>query len=258
MYRGVVRVFPQPQPVNAGDEPVPPIEKELARTIDSLKEGMKQFEENMSGPSQLKSLSTQTELVEEWFGSNGPMDLPVGYAVPRIFVRSAAEAIEQAVITYCPGLVSASQREKGMIRLLQDIAEYVRSPRNLYFEIFEMTPTWYDYVKIVVTDHVTADLLASADLIPPETKTFLTNVNPPLYDSPIIKDDAIPHFPQVELSFLRFRIADFEDPKNRVIAQSVTVPLDLFVKAGSVLVVLEDGSEREVSYKAALVRNPHI
>ncbi len=248
-------MFPVPQPVSAGDEPVPPIEKELARTIDSLKEGMKQFEDNMSSPSQLKSVPTQTDTMEDWLGGNGPMDVPVGYAVPKIFVRSAAEAMEQAVITYCPALSSASQRERGMMRLLHEVADFLRSPRNLYFEIFETNPTWYDYVKILVTDHVTADLLASADLIPPETKTLLTNVNPPLYDSPIVKENSIPHFPQVELSFLRFRMADFEDPKNRVVAQSVTVPLDLFVKAGSVVVVLEDGSEREVSYKAALVRN---
>ena len=246
-----MRVFPLPQPVNAGDEPVPPIEKELARTLETLREGIKQFEDNMA-PSQLKSVHSQTD--NSSFDASPPPELPFGYTVPKVFVRSVAEAIEQAVVTYCPSLSTAAQREKAMMRLLHEVLDFVRSPRNLYFEIFETNPLWYDYLKIVVSDHVTADLLASADLIPPETKTLLTDVNPPLYDSPIIKENSIPHFPQVELSFLRFRVADI-DEKNRVVAQSVTVPLDLFIKAGTVLVVLEDGSEREVSFKAALVHN---
>ena len=252
MYRGVVRVFPTPQPVTAADEPVPPVEKEIAKTMDSLKEGIQRFEENMGQPRP-KSTHVQTE-IGSWV--EAATITPVGYAVPKVFVRSAAEAIEQAVITYCPMLKTAKQREQAMMRLLQDIGEFVRSPRNLFFEIFETAPTWYDYVRISVLDHVTADIIAAAELIPPETKTILANVKQPLYDTPIVNENSIPHFPQVEVSFLRFSKADFtEVVTNRVVAQSVTVPLDLFVKASNVHVVLEDGSEREVSYKAALIRN---
>lgn len=252
MYRGVVRVFPVPQPVTADDEPVAPIEKELARTLTSLKEGMEKYEENM-GPPQPKSTHVQTDMSSWADASTVP---PVGYAVPTVFVRSAAEAIEQAVMTYCPMLKTMKQREQGMMRLLQEISEFVKAPRNLYFEIFEPKPTWYDYVRIAVIDHVTAEVIATAELIPPETKTILTNVKQPLYDTPIINENSVPHFLQVEVSFLRFSKADFtEVVTNRVVAQSVTVPLDLFVKASNVHVALEEGSEREVSYKAALIRN---
>ena len=252
MYLGVVRVFPVPQPVSPTEEPIPPVEKELARTLDSLKEGIERFQENV-GPPPVKSVHTQTD-TSAWSDMN--VVPPVGYAVPKVFVRSAAEAIEQAVITYCPMLKTVKQREQAMMRLLQEMGEFVRAPRHLFFEIYETSPAWYDYVRISVQDHVTADTIAAAELIPPETRTILANVKQPLYDTPIVKENSIPHFPQVEVSFLRFKKADFtEEVTNRVVAQSVTVPLDLFVKASNVNVKLEDGTEREVSYKAALVRN---
>ncbi len=250
-----MRVFSQPQPVSIGDEPVPPVEKELIRTIESLKQGMNQLDEKL-GSVPVKHASTQTD-AGGWTGA--PLVAPTGYAVPKVFVRSAAEAIEQAVLTYCPMLKTTKQREDGMVRLIQDIGEYLRAPRNLYFEVFETKPTWYDYIRISVLDHVTADVMASAELIPPEVRTILPNVSRPLYDFPIVDPNSIPHFPQVEVSFLRFSKADFtEVVTNRVVAQSVTVPLDLFVQAANIAVSLEEGSEREISYKAALVRNDFV
>ena len=246
MYRGVVRIFPVPQPVSPADEPVLPVERELTRAVNSLKADMEKLEENLGGVAKWPA-HTQTD-PQDWAGAGA--EAPLGYAIPRVFVRSVAEAVEQAVIAYCPSLTSSAQREKAMLRLLQQVAEYATAPRHLYFETFETNPQWYDYMKITVFDHVTANILATADLIPPVSRVVLPNVNTPLYDSPVIQNDSVPHLPQVELSFLQFN----QDERNRVIGQSVTVPLDLFVAAGNVLTVLEDGSEREVSYKSTLVR----
>jgi hypothetical protein len=222
------------------------MERELTRALSALKEDMQKFEETMAPKP--RNASTQTDYDNPIFSLP---EIPLGYAIPRVFVRAVAEAVEQGVVTYCPSLTTSAQRENAMIRLLHEIAEYATAPRHLHFESFETKPTWYDYLRITVFDHVTATVIATADLIPPISKAVLQNVNKPLYDSAVVSDVSVPHLPQVEISLLTFN----PDDKNRVVAQSVTVPLDLFVKASTILTVLEDGSEREISYRALLVRN---
>ena len=249
MYRGVVRVFPQPIPVANTDEPASPMEREIARAVETLKEGMNRYEESL-GFTRRMSKETQTES-SSWLS---PAEMPVGYAVPKVFVRSVAEAVEQGVITYCPALMSSDQRARAVLRLLNEISEYVAAPRNLYFEVFELKPKWYDFVKIAVFDCVTGNVLGYADLIPPVTKVLIPNVNIPLYETPIVTDQSVPHLAQVEISLMRFGF----DDKSRVIGQTVSVPLELFVNAGTVTLILDDGEEREISYRAQLVRNDSL
>jgi hypothetical protein len=246
MYRGVIRVFPQAVPVANTDEPASPMEREIARAVETLKEGMNKYEESV-GLSYRKSKESQTE-ASSWLS---PAEMPVGYAVPQVFVRSVAEAIEQGVMTYCPALMNSDQRSRAILRLLNEISEYVSAPRNLYFEVFELKPKWYDFVRISVFDCVTGNIIGYADLIPPVSKVIIPNVNVPLYESPIVSAESVPHLAQVEVSLMRFEF----DEKSRVVGQTVSVPVELFIKAGTVSLILDDGEIRDISYKAQLVRD---
>ena len=238
-------MFPQPVPVANTDEPASPMEREIARAVETLKEGMNKYEESI-GLHYRKAKETQTD-ASSWLS---PAEMPVGYSVPQVFVRSVAEAVEQGVITYCPALLSSDQRSRAVLRLLNEISEYVASPRNLFFEVFELNPKWYDFVKISVFDCVTGSVIGYADLIPPVCKAIIQNVNVPLYETSIVTEQSVPHLTQVEVSLMRFGLHD----KSRVVGQTVSVPLDLFVKAGTINLILDDGEEREISYKAQLVR----
>ena len=250
MYRGVVRVFEEATSGGSPKDPFPPaspVEKELGRVVQTLREGMDQFEQNIG--TYHKQVATQT-VSDTWFNAEAPL----GYAVPRVFVRAVAEAIEQGVITYCHLLSTPDQREKGVMRVLQEVSDFIAAPRHLYFETFEAAPTWYDYAKINVFDCVTSNLLGSADLLPPVTRVIVPNVNIPLFESALVTDESVPHLPQVEISLLKFSEKDGD--KNPVVAQSVTVPLELFTKSSSIHCVLEGGEERDISYRAVLVRRP--
>ena len=253
MYRGVVRVFPPPAKAveAAGPGEVSPVERELARAVDDLKQGMNQLDQNIGILSSIKrsTAQVQTDDLPAATTLEAVQEAPAGYAVPKIFVRAAAEACEQAVVTYCPLLLSTPEREKGVLRLLHEIAQHMLSPRHLYFEIFEPKPTWYDYIKISVFDCITATPMGAADLVPPTLKVIIGNVNVPLFESPVVTEESVPQLPQVELTLLKFTAED----KNRVVAQSETVPLDLFVASSNILVTLDNGVEREITYKAALV-----
>ena len=245
-------MFPPPaKPVEAaGPGEVSPVERELVRAVDDLKQGMEQLDNSLGILSSMRrnvvSVQTDDMLTTTL---QGVQEAPVGYSVPKNFVRAAAEACEQAVVTYCPLLVTNAEREKGVLRLMHEIAQHLLAPRHLYFEIFEPSPVWYDYVKISVFDCITAAPLGAADLVPPTVKVVIANVNVPLYESAVVTEESIPHLPQVEISLLKFAHED----QNRVVAQSVTVPLDLFVTSNNILLTLDDGTEREISYKAALV-----
>lgn len=244
MYRGVVKVS-EPLPSVVGDDsdglpPSSPIEKEITRAIDALKNN--KIEPDIDPLGTYPKLATTQTTSDCW--QDTPM--PDGYCVPRVFIRSVAEAIEQAVIVYSPLLKSVEERENGILRVLQEISVYIRTPRHLFIEIYEKNPIWYDYAQITVTDCVTAEPLGTADLFPPTTQALLPNVNIPLYESPIVTDDAVPHMPQVEVSFLT--------NDHKLVGQTVSVPLDLFVRGTAVVTSLDDGTERDISYRAALVR----
>ena len=223
--------------------PASPIERELGKAVASLRESFGVTDKNFR-ESNVQTIKTQ------WIDMQTQ---PVGYEVPKIFVRALSEAVEQAIITYCPGLVD---RETGMLYLLNQVAEYVNAPRHLYFETFEPNPTWYDYMRITVMDCITGSPIGTADIIPPTTSVIIANVNVPLFDSTVVTADSVPHLPQVELTFLKY--SDKTEEKNPVVAQSLTVPLELFTKSSSILCHLWEVEEREVSYRAVLVRKATI
>ena len=241
-------MFEQPIAGAAADEPASPVEKEIARTVNSLRDSIEQMEQTFGIRG--KHVSTQTQSDATGMDST---DTPFGYAVPPVFIRSVAEAVEQAVIAYCSSLTTTQQRQQAMQKLLQQVGEYIWAPRNLFVEVFETAPTWYDYVKVSVFDCVTSNVIGSADILPPSSSVIVPNVNIPLYESAIVTNESIPHLPQVEISLVKFSGSD--DVKNRVVAQSVIVPLDLFVTTGTIVLVLDDGQEREISYKAELIKS---
>ncbi len=235
----------EPLPSSSGDDnnglpPSSPIEKEISRAVDSLRSNKPPDPEDDLGTYHKEACVQTTN--DNW--QDAPM--PVGYFVPRIFVRSVAEAIEQGVIVYCPLLKSPADREAGVIRVLQEVSVYIRTPRHVFFEIYEANPIWYDYARISITDCATADILGSADLLPPNTQTLILNVNVPMFESPVMTDEAVPHMPQVEVSFLT--------SEHKLVGQTISVPLDLFVRGTSVATMLDDGNERDISYRATLVR----
>lgn len=235
----------EPVPTASGDDhdflpPSSPIEKEISRAVNSLRNNQTDDLGTYPKPAIVQTAS------ENW--QETPM--PLGYSVPRIFIRSVAEAIEQAVIVYSPLLRTPIDREAGIMRVLQEVSVYIRTPRHLFFEIYETNPIWYDYAKISVTDCATAESLGSADLVPPNTQTLLLNVNVPMFESPVVTDEAVPHMPQVEIYFLT--------SEQKLVGQTISVPLDLFVRGTSVTTLLDDGTERDISYRATLVRKEFI
>jgi hypothetical protein len=256
MYRGVVRVFEElPKPVEPKGDTFPPsspIERELTRAIEQLRE----IDENLG--SYRREKSTQTDPSSDGFNEWNLTNPPTGYAVPKLFVRSLAEAIEQGVITYCQLLCLPEERRAAIQFLLREVSIFMSTARHLYFEVFEVNPVWYDYVKITVFDCITANQLGCADLVPPTVRTIIHNVNIPLFESAIVTEDSVPHMPQVEVSLIKFSPTEQPENRNRLIGQSVTVPLDLFVKASSIIIILENGDEREISYRAALVRKEFV
>lgn len=223
--------------------PSSPLEKELSRAVEQLRSLDDSF------GSYKNSKSTQTDFPSTYIDERLMMP-PIGYAVPRIFVRSVSEAIEQGVITYCQLLKTPDERRNAILFLIKEIHASLSNPRHLYFEVFEPNPIWYDYIRIAVFDCVTTSQLGSTDLHPPTTRAIVHNVNIPLYESAVVTEESVPHMPQVEISLLKYS----EEDKNRTVGQSVIVPLDLFVKTTNIIIVLENGEEREISYKAALVR----
>lgn len=245
MYRGVVKVS-DPLPTATGDDTLPPsspIEREITRAVESLRSSHALGDEDLGTYKKMVSVQTSND---SW--QDAPM--PMGYSVPRIFIRSVAEAIEQGVIVYSPLLKTPLDREAGIIRVLQEVSMYIRTPRHLFFEIYEANPIWYDYAKISITDCTTAETLGSADLLPPNTQTLLLNVNVPMFESPVVTEEAVPHMPQVEIFFL--------SSDHKLIGQTISVPLDLFVRGSSVATMLDDGSQRDISYRATLVRKEFI
>ena len=250
MYRGVVRVFQQESssPKSNAESPwieqPSPVERELGRAIAELRSA-----DEEAGKSCI--VGTQT-VGEGWFDS----DYPAGYEVPSVFIRSMAEAAEVAITTYCPSLVD--DRERGVLRLLQQVADFVCTPRHLFFDNFEPTPTWYDYAQISVFDCITATQMGAAQLMPPTTRVVIPNVNVPLYESLSAKhfQESIPHMPQVEVTLYKFSIDKETSPI--VVAQSVIVPLELFTKSQTLVCHLQSGEEREISYKALFVKNQSL
>ena len=264
MYRGVVRVFDKrPQTVadlpsspvegfsiDLAEQPASPVEKEFARAASSLRLSIERNNEQ-NQLTYRKHAGVQTDEGDVLSG-----DLQAGYAVPKIFVRSLAEAVEQGVITYCSQIRSSQERERAMLRLLKEVANHVTAPRHLYFESFESKPVWYDYMRVNVFDCVTSNAIGTADIIPPVTKVIISNVKIPLFDSAVVTASSVPHLPQVEISLLKF--SGKEDEKNRLVAQSLAVPLELFVKATNISLIQDDGQERDISYRATLVRHEVI
>jgi hypothetical protein len=255
MYRGVVRVYEEVTKRGAEDgDPYPPsspVEKELTRAVEQLRS----VDDSLG--SYKNGKSSQTDFPPRVYDDNMLLP-PIGYAVPRIFVRSVAEAIEQGVVTYCQLLQTPDERRNAILFMLREIREFISNPRHLYFEVFEQTPVWYDYIRIAVFDCVTANQLGSADLYPPTTRVIVHNVNIPLYESAVVTEESVPHMPQVEISLIKYSSEGDGNQKNRIVGQSVIVPLDLFVKASHVIIMLENGEEREISYRAALVRKDTV
>lgn len=264
MYRGVVRVFDRTSPsvadlasspveafsIQVADHPASPVEKEYVRAASSLRQSIDRYNDQ----NQLtyhKHAGTQTD-----DGEMSSSALQAGYAVPKTFVRSLAEAVEQGVITYCSQIRSSQDRDKAMLRLLKEVADHVTAPRHVYFESFESRPTWYDYIRINVFDCVTSNPIGSADIIPPVTKVIIPNVKIPLFESAVVTASSVPHLPQVEISLFKFSGRDEE--KNRLVAQSLAVPLELFVTAANISLLQDGGQERDISYRAALVRHEVI
>ena len=248
MYRGVVRVFDEVVTQQSSNDidpfpPSSPLEKELTRAVEELRSVDDSF------GSYKNSKSSQTDFPPS-YDDDRFMTPPIGYAVPRIFVRSAAEAIEQGVVTYCQLLKTADERRNAILFLIKEIHASISNPRHLYFEVFEPNPIWYDYARVSVFDCVTATQLGCTDLHPPTTRAIVHNVNIPLYETAVVTEESVPHMPQVEISLLKYS----DEERNRTVGQSVIVPLDLFVSASNIIIVLENGEEREISYKAALVR----
>lgn len=252
MYRGVVRVYEESPKMEAqsGGDPYPPsspVEKELTRAVEQLRS----LDDSLGSYKNAKA--SQTDFPSR-FGEESLMVPPIGYAVPRIFVRSVAEAMEQGVVTYCQLLQTSDERQNAILFLLREIKEFLSNPRHLFFEVFETAPLWYDYIQVAVFDCVTANQLGSAELHPPTTRAIVHNVNIPLYESAMVTDDSVPHMPQVEISLLKNSSQEERTDGKRTVGQSVIVPLDLFVKATNIIIMLENGEEREISYRAALVR----
>lgn len=255
MYRGVVRVYEEtPKKQGEDDDPYPPsspVEKELTRAIEQLRS----IDDSLGSYKNIKGSQTDFPSMP---GEGNLSIPPIGYAVPRIFVRSVAEAIEQGVITYCQLLQTADERQNAFLFLLREIREFISNPRHLFFEVFETTPLWYDYVRVAVFDCVTANQLGSAELHPPVTRVIVHNVNIPFYESAMVTDDSIPHMPQVEISLVKSSSQEEGNDAKRTVGQSVIVPLDLFVKATNIIIMLENGEEREITYRAALVRKEFV
>ena len=251
MYRGVARVYEESSKseVDVGDPypPSSPVEKELTRAVEQLRS----LDDSLGSYKNVKA--SQTDFLYQPVESQMLVP-PIGYAVPKIFVRSVAEAIEQGVITYCQLLQTADERQNALLFLLREIREFISNPRHLYFEVFEVSPLWYDFIRIVVFDCVTANQIGSTELHPPATRAIIQNVNIPLYESAMVTEDSVPHMPQVEISLIK----SISDDGTRIVGQSVIVPLDLFVKATNIIIVLENGEEREISYRSALVRKEFV
>jgi hypothetical protein len=251
MYRGVVRVFendhredddPSKNPTSSS-----PVENELTRAVANLSTLNDTLKKNVH--------SSQTDFSRE---VDPVGKAPIGYAVPSLFVRSVAEAIEQGVITYCHFLQSSDERQNATMYLLKEIRDFICSPKHLFVQVFDPHDPWYDFIRIAVFDCVTMNQIGSANLIPPDTQATVNNVNIRLYESSIIDQESVPHMPQVELSLMKYDTDETGDPRReKVIGQSVIVPLDLFVKATEIIIVLENGGERGIFYKASLAREHH-